>query len=387
MITGTNSSSTLAIQNIHSIPILVNLTASGPYASLLSFSARSFLVPPGETLVAGLSLNTANLPPGTYTVPLNVSAVAINGMLVSAKSSSTQYLTYSVALPAKQANLISQVSSKNGNVTVTLTLLGNKNTSISNAILQTTLPLYTVSNVSQITTYGLPSNVTLTGNVPTIKWQVAFLPPGGSIMLSYQIAHPSNPTALNLIQNLLAVPQTPSTPQLLRTANIQIPTLYVNSTGQVSISVLYTGAVVQNVTFALSSSSSGVRIADPEQTYSATPEELVGSAFSVTTGGTPGTIILQLSVTTSEAGLNYTIPVLVMPESQLQAHPTVPLTLPQIPAAYLEIVGAVALVVVIFSAAKLLAKGGKPPATSKATEELSSLKGRMNRSVEGREEE
>ena len=117
------------------------------------------------------------------------------------------------------------------------------------------------------------------------------------------------------IQNLLTQPSTLKPSNLLRIVNFSLPTLYTNSTANMSADVLYTGTTEQPVYFYLTAPP-GITVNNATQSVNATPNLLISKRFGIVTKGTTGTIILTLYVNTQGTNITYSLPLVVLQKQQ-----------------------------------------------------------------------
>ena len=346
---GSSILSGMSIQNIVGVPETVILSIPQQFNNLFSLAAHSVYLMPNESLQVPMAFNANNTnQTGVYVIPVNISITALNGTPVTR----TQYLTYVVQRSSYNVSLYNQISLSQGSATVTTTLVGARNSSLTNATLITTLPGAVVKDASQVRTYGLPATVTtfngtnmsmepgglrkgrLATFAPTgklsmpsytiIRWLVPYLPQGKTVTMAYTISNPLNVGLLTSVQNLLVVQSQPAPASILRVVSIQTPTFYENSSNKVTVGVLYTGTEQQDVKFVLSTTGMA-SITNPVQIVNASPNQFIQKSFSIRTANLTGTLLFTLYISSENASLNYTLPVIVL---QNNALPTT--TMPQI---------------------------------------------------------
>ena len=93
--------------------------------------------------------------------------------------------------------------------------------------------------------------------------------------------------------------------------SILIPTFYIDSAGNLSVSALYSGSAPQVVTLNLNSASA-LRLLNSTQTALAAPGEEINKTFEIITGNSTGTFALNLNITSNGAEITYPVHVLVM---------------------------------------------------------------------------
>jgi hypothetical protein len=302
------SVTSLGLQNVAAVPITAILSIPSEFSGIFGLSAYNVYLVPGESLSVQLVFNANNLKlPGTYVVPVGINVSSQSGGFLNR----TQYFTYVVSKTSYNASVYSQVQIAQSNATVTTTLVGARNTSLTNATLVTLLPIAVVSNSSQINTYGLPATITKNNGELQINWLVPYLPPGKGITLSYTIQNPADVGLLENVQTLLIVPSAPTSSSLLKVVSMQTPTFYTNSINQISVGVLYTGTMPHGVKFMLTTPGTAT-VLNSVQLVNATPKQLLQQTFDVRTNNMTGTLILELQIEAQNLSMNYTLPVLVL---------------------------------------------------------------------------
>lgn len=298
----------LGLQDLANGNITVSLGVPLAFDNIFDVSAHSIYLVPSESVFVQLVFDSSHVSaPGTYVVPLNVSVSAANSVTVG----TTQYLTYIVSKNSSSVSMYSQIQTARSNATVTTSIIGARNHSLTNATLVTMLPLSVVSNASQIKTYGLPATITFGTGGPQINWLVPYLPPGKGITLSYTINNAQNVGLLSAVQTLLVVQSQPTPTSILKVVSIQTPTFYANTLNKVSVGVLYTGTTMQGVRFTLTTPGTAT-VLNPIQLVNASPNQLLQETFNIRTENATGTLLLNLGIEAQNASINYTLPVIVM---------------------------------------------------------------------------
>ena len=284
------------------------------YSDILSLSADSMRLSENETQYVQMMFNPVSISPGTYLIPLNITEIAPNGN----RANKTEYFefvsysqkTLSSSLPvlvSQQVQIIN--SSSAAQTTITITSLSNA--TITNATLYTSIPL-SVGNLSQISAYGLPNNITATNLGYTIKWSIPALLPNEPIYTYYNIKKPNDQLSLSRIQNIFTAPSTATKSSILDVIGIKAPILYQNSSGVIEASVLYTGTSDSQIKCALSNIQD-MTVPNPALYINATPNELVNCDFNIMAKNITGTFPLMLTIYVQGFEYNESVPVVILP--------------------------------------------------------------------------
>jgi hypothetical protein len=167
----------------------------------------------------------------------------------------------------------------------------------------------------------------------------------------------------------------PRAPVSVSIIRISVPVFYTDSTNRVSVYAIYSGNASQYVTFRLNSPQ-GVTVYNSIQTVYATPQEEMNRTFEVATGGSTGTLELNLTVTTPGANLTYPMPVFVLEKPQFT------ISVPPSATGYLLPAGALVAVAV---AAYLIISRLRNARKKKADESaMRSIKSQIGRNEAGR---
>ena len=284
------------------------------YSDILSLSADSMRLSENETRYVQMMFNPVSISPGTYLIPLNITEIAPNGN----RANKTEYFefvsysqkTLSSSLPvlvSQQVQIIN--SSSAAQTTITITSLSNA--TITNATLYTSIPL-SVGNLSQISAYGLPNNITATNLGYTIKWSIPMLLPNEPIYAYYNIKKPNDQLSLSRIQNIFTAPSTATKSSILDVIGIKAPILYQNSSGVIEVSALYTGTSDSQIKCALSNIQD-MTVPNPALYINATPNELVNCDFNIMAKNITGTFPLMLTIYVQGFEYNESVPVVILP--------------------------------------------------------------------------
>lgn len=323
LLSGRSYSTQIGIKDTSAKPEYVNLSVGGNFSSVVSISTSSLYMQPGQSVGAEIKLSAMpSLAAGLYIIPLNLTISVANSKSIH----ETEFLTLAVyASSPTQPGILNQISiinytNSSGSVASgTIEIISPSNSSLVNATLETLLPISLVSNASKVSTYGLPSNLSLQNGSYVILWQITNLPPNQLTYAYYTIKNPVDQPTLERIQNLLAVPS-PTSPQLqsiLKIVNISIPTFYTHSDNHIYVQALYTGSSPGNVNFTMVAPN-GVQIYNGINILNVTPNQYLTNNFMVETDGKTGTMVLTLYVSANGQTTTYTLPVVIMQKTSSQ---------------------------------------------------------------------
>ncbi len=344
---------------------MISINVPKIYSNIISFSASSFAIKPNENIAVQLSF-TPNLTiaPGTYVIPLNITATIQNRSTTVKEYLS--FTVYSRSSPSKY--ILNQVLlSNNTNIANGVLQIHNPtNSTIFNLRVATMIPKIVASNISQISAYGLANNITESDGYYVINWLVPYLPKDGSIYAYYTISKPHNQNLLTNIQNTMTVPTTYVPSTQLKVVEINVPTFYANTTGSISMEELYTGTSVQQVS-ALLIAPPGIGVSPSMYILNASPNTLLTQEFKIKVSS-PGTLMLSLYLSTQGFNTTYTIPIVVLPIPTTTTIP--PAVVPSKPSYLPGYIAAIILLLII-----LIFLGSRRRRGPKYSEErLSSLK-------------
>lgn len=316
---GTNYTSQLSISDTGTVPEMVNISISSNLSDIVSLGTTSLYVTSGQSAGTPITIHASNyLPAGVYIVPINFSISSSAGT-----ATQQEFLTIAVfANTSDQPTILNKVgivnytNSSTGSVLMgTIEIKSPSNSSLSNATLETLLPISLVNNISRISTYGLPSNISLQNGSYVISWHISYLPTGHVTYAHYTITKPKNQPPISRIQNLLSVP-TPGRLQLsnfLKVLNISIPIFYTGTTSHLYLQTLYTGASPGEVNFTLEIPNvNGIKGTTVVNIVNATPGQYITQNFLITTPTQSGTALLTLYVSANGASTTYTLPIVIM---------------------------------------------------------------------------
>lgn len=299
--------------------VTVLLSVPKAYSNILSLSADSMQLSDKETQYVQMVFNPASVSPGTYLVPLNITEISSDGSRMS-KMEYFEFVSYSQnASSGNLPILISQqvqVLNSSSSADATIQIISLNNATITNATLYTSIPL-NVGNLSQISAYGIPNNITRTDTGYTIKWSIPMLIPNQPTYAYYTINRPNNQLSLAHMQNVFSAPSPIEKSSVLDVVSIQAPILYQNSNGVIEVSALYTGTSNPQIKCVLSATQA-VTVQNPVLYINATPNELVNCNFNITAKNFTGTIPLELNIYVQGFEYNESVPVVILP-SQIRS--------------------------------------------------------------------
>ncbi len=287
-----------------------NITLSVPeyFESFAKLSASSIIIKPATNITVGMLLDSDNLTPGIYVIPVN-----ITGSIDNKSASATEYVTYAVSSEVKGKPLMqTQVDILNNTNTgyVVVGLSAPQNVSLSNTTLVTQIPMGIVPSSSRVSAYGIPNNITEGDDYYNIAWHVAHIGPGQTVYAYVKLNGPKNQDLFTAIQSSIFTPFTTST-SIFRMLDIDVPTFYADSNGTIKVEALYTGTSVQQVDFTLLGQPSTI-IYNASQYINASPNQVIDISFLQHVSNSTGTLMEELYVNTPGANLTYSIPVLVL---------------------------------------------------------------------------
>lgn len=312
-LSGTIYPSLIALNNTGASAEVISLTVPKQFSSVLSLSASNLLILPRQSLLVDLIFNpNKNATPQQDVIPVNISVSVVNGSTVT---KNTEYIIYSV-MNNSPANprIINVLNLVNGSSVASgrIELKPAQNTGLNNATLYTYIPFGAAPNVSSIYAYGLPNNVSVQNGFYVIAWEVPEVPAGQSTFGYYSISRPMHPSLLYNIQNVLAAPSVPSPSDILSIVSISTPTIYANSSGSVTVSLLYTGTAIQPITLSMSSPPA-ITVFNSTRTINASPNQFINEVFRLKTGPNPGTDVMELSIFTNGANQTVAVPLVLLP--------------------------------------------------------------------------
>ncbi len=379
--------SELGIKDTSDVHEIVNISVGSNYTDIAQLSTGSVYLQPNQTTYVQLVLRSASSQAlvSTYIIPITLKISSANLSVVNL----TQYISLRVSNRSDQVpRILNDVALNYTNSSMgTVEVQSGINSSISNATLAELLPESVANSASQITAYGLKSNVTNTGNWYMINWELPYLPKGQLVYAYYTITGIQNILALPRAQSMLFIPSSPKPSSVVSVVNLSLPTLYTNSTSRITVQALYTGTKPQSIYFYLTVQP-GISVSNASQSATATPNLLMSKSFYVTTGGNTGTTILTLYINTQGANITYSLPLLVLQKTGTTTTATPTTSVPQAPGApskplslgpyaqYLETAAAAILIILIICGAIVLIR--RPRYKKERANRLAGIKSQIN---------
>ncbi len=310
-VAGQGLTTQLGVVSKSTVPEVVQISIGDGFTSLLTLSSNEINLPAGGLAsVSAVFQAPTNTLPGTYVIPITFTVRTTDGALIT---QFTDYLSFTVygtvnGLQILQETYLSGGLTESSSV-IQITNYGNS--TVRNVTLTTTLPLLVAQNVSQITAYGLPNNITVGPGKYIITWRVGSIPPRQVVYGYYSIKKVQSVSLLSYAQSTFAVPTLAPTSSLLKVISISAPTFYTNATNLINITTFYSGTSAQPIDFYLTGPQV-VDVANPTQIINAYPNQLLTTSFAVATDNFTGTALFTLYISTSGQTLNYSIPVLIL---------------------------------------------------------------------------
>jgi hypothetical protein len=312
---GHESVSEIGVTNTGASPEFVNISVDSNYTRFITLSTNSLYLQAGGTLYVQFVLTARNSSADivSYKIPIRFNVTPVNGN----STTITENIEFTIAnVSSGQPSLLNEVTSLNSTNSTTgiVEIRSGTYRNLTNATLVTWLPLNVAGKESDISTYGLKAEVSQVDGMYRILWYIPYLPAGSITYAYYHINQVSNKQFSSNIQNILTIPSILKPINILRIVNFSLPTLYVNSTSNISVDVLYTGTAPQSVYFYLTAPPD-VTVYNSTQVANATPNQLLVKRFRVKTGNNPGTLIFTLYINTQGANTTYSLPVVLLERS------------------------------------------------------------------------
>lgn len=361
----------------------MNMSVGRNYTNLVSLSSNSIYLPLGATQSIQLLFSTPNYitQPTAYEIPITFYIQPIGGK----RSNVTEYMTMSVynSIDDNPA-ILSDVAFLNFTNTTEGTIqVQNGNTNATGALLETILAPGQKYNLSYLSTAGFKSDTSEYDGKYLIKWNIPYMKARQSIFGYYTINSIESQSFPFNIDSMLVIPSSAGSSGLLHITNLSIPSIYVNSIGEISLQLLYTGLSRQNVSLQITPQS-GVSVYNSTQSVNITPNQPINESFRIATGKDSGTFLLALYVTTKGANITYSLPLLVL-QQPTQAPPQQNIlglfTIPKIPSkeikTYAGLVGTIIIMLLILYVLMLIASRARY--SSSRAKELRAIKEQIRR--------
>ncbi len=315
LIQGFQSISNIGVQNLENFAETVTVSVPSTFSNLVSVSYKNVVLSPKQSLAISILFNaTGGVSPGTYLIPINITTNS------SGRSTTqTEYISQTVfpntadqPIVLNQINLINNTQAMSGIIEVK----SPQSKNFSGLVLTTVIPPGIAKNISDISTFGINATVEESRGSFDILWHLDSLPANSTVYGYYSIKHLMSQSQVQLryAQNILVQPSQVTPNQVLKALNVEVPTMYVNSTSTIHAKVFYTGVKRGEVTFTLSGPTSQ-SIFNSTQTFNVTPNSYVYANFGVRPNST-GTLSMNLNVSTQGLSVNYPVVALVLYNGQ-----------------------------------------------------------------------
>ncbi len=329
--------SEMGLENLANSTELINISLGDGYGKLFQLSSNNLYISPNQTIYFQLVLKSLNSQKQvtSYVIPINFNISTSK----NATSSINEYINIRVTNSSSQEPvLLNLVLFESATSIIGIRdIKSNTNSTIKNMTLNTFLPVNVTDNLSQITTYGLLSNVSQVDGLYDIRWYIPYLQPGQSLYAYYKISGLESNSFLNQMQNILYIPSPLLSKNLFRVTSLQ-QSIYANSTADIPISVLYTGVGNQSVSMSLVPFSN-ITVYNQTRTVNASPNELLNERFAVMVSS-PGTFLVDLRLNAGAINATYPMSIVVLPAQQRT-------TQSSLPARHWELATAFALIILI----------------------------------------
>jgi hypothetical protein len=285
--------------------ITVSIKAAQVQNVSISFSSNVIIIPPHKSIyINTLFSSETNTMQGVINIPLNFTINSNNKTYYS-----NAYTMLSIVPQNNKINFISTgdiVNSSNFYISIDLNNPTNK--TLKNITVSYPLPISALNKNTNITLSGGTHIINISNNNYILKWYIPSLQPNSRSLLSGEILNVSNAQYLDLIQpSFYIISQNKSIIKLL---SASAPSIYVNSSAQVVVTLLYTGASKNNITLTLTGPL-GITISPPV-TINVYPNEVIKKEFDISPIETAGIIDFILHTSGTGISQNYTIPLIIM---------------------------------------------------------------------------
>ena len=329
---GAASVSQMDFLNSGSAPETINISTTKEFQNVLLISSKNVYIEPKSSLLVDFKfVPNSTMIPGTYVIPINITARVQNGTAETEQ----EFINFEVYNSSTvRPTITTQVTLSNNTnyASGTIYISAPSNSPIYNMTMATKLPLFVAGNISQIYAYGMPNNITQSNGYYNINWFISYIPAGQSAYAYYTIKNISSQSYLQNVQNILTA-QYPQKPQQsnLRIIKIKVPSFYTNETANITVASLYTGTQAQKAYFSLENYGS-LSVQNPVRVVNMSPNELAYTSFSITTNSSTGTFLFSLLISGNNINYSYSLPVVVEEnpiKSNIPALETIPPVYPQ----------------------------------------------------------
>ena len=107
----------------------------------------------------------------------------------------------------------------------------------------------------------------------------------------------------------------PTQQNVLKVTKTSIPTLYTNSTGQIQVTLLYTGVASGRAVFYLPSGN-GAQILNSTQVVNVYPNNIIERNFGLQTNNFTGTVLLKMYVLADGVNSTFFFPLVILQRQQ-----------------------------------------------------------------------
>jgi len=294
-----------------STPASVNIKVPGTFSQIVSLSANSLYLLPGQSLSTSILLNAGTQPYGTaYTVPIALTEMR-NG---ASKGTQVRYIQIYTLNDTPNIPIISGrvfLSNNSRSSTGVVQINSPANYSLYDSRLQLTIPSSAAPNASMIDAYGSQEQVMQDNGSYVIEWDIGDIQKNQVIYLYYDIADLENPGALVAPQFMLSSVTRPTQSSDFNITGTVLPVFYVNSTEQVEINLLYTGSAPASAIFFMPSTS-GAAVTNSTHVVNVVPNQQLQETFSVTARNYTGTALLKLYVVADGVNSTYDFPIIIL---------------------------------------------------------------------------
>ncbi|MDE1846257.1 MAG: Ig-like domain repeat protein [Candidatus Micrarchaeota archaeon] len=275
-----------------SYPITVNVTLPALHSGRLIASAGSLNLLPNQAGTMKFKFTSSGTDFGTYVVPINVSVTAANNSTTTTQLFTLLNLNNKTAGPQVFSNV--KFLNGNKNASVQMTVFNPTNTIYYNLLLNTGLP----GNVTYWKNNLLPigqnaNNVTFANNAYQLSWPISQLSPNSFAQVGYTVLNLTSPRGLLFPQTFLSFTKQSNSSTFTILQIKKPPTIYANTTINLTISAIYTGTNVSFVTLALTPPI-GANVINPQQNFKAIPNTAIIARFNLTTSTLVGTQVFKL---------------------------------------------------------------------------------------------